>query len=224
MEVTVKLFAGLAEAFGAAAVTCELSSTATVADMKQTLRKLYPDSSLQISHALVALNQRYANLDAIIQATDEIALIPPVGGGSVDHSSCLITEDPLDVTQAFNQLESVHCGGTVLFCGTVREWTRGRQTHSLTYEAYKEMAEAQMRQIEVEVQSEFPGTLTLQWHRIGHLNPTEIAVICAAASPHRDSAFAAARMLIERLKKEVPIWKKEFYADGDSTWQPNERG
>lgn len=225
MEVTVKLFAGLAETLGTAAVTCDLSSTATVADMKRSLSLLYPDMSLQISRALVAVNQRYADLDVAIRSTDEVALIPPVGGGSGNSNlpSCLITSDELDVSQAFKQLESVYCGGTVLFCGTVREWTKGRQTHSLTYEAYKEMAETQMRQIEVEVQTEWPGILTLQWHRIGNLNPTDTAVICAAASPHRDSAFAAAQMLIERLKKEVPIWKKEFYADGDSTWQPNER-
>ncbi len=225
MQVTVKLFAGLAESLGRSEITCDLAEPATVESLKRTLGEMYPEVQGQISRALVGVNRSYVSPQEAIRTEDEIALIPPVGGGSPDSDlpSCLISSEPLDVAKAFEQLESVYCGGTVLFCGTVREWTKGRQTKSLTYEAYKEMAEAQMREIEAEVQAEWPGTLTLQWHRVGHLEPTDIAVICAAAAPHRNAAFEAARRLIERLKKEVPIWKKEFYADGDSTWQPNER-
>lgn len=225
MQITVKLFAGLAEALGRQEITCDLQDGATVETLKAHLGQLYPDVSGQISRALVGVNRNYVQSETQLETTDEVALIPPVGGGSPDSTlaSCLISEHPLDVSQAFKQLESVYCGGTVLFCGTVREFTKGRQTKSLTYEAYKEMAETQMKLIEAEVQAAWPGTLTLQWHRVGHLEPTDIAVICAAASPHRNAAFEAARTLIERLKKEVPIWKKEFYADGDNTWQPNER-
>lgn len=235
MQITVKLFAGLAETLGRAEITCDLPETASVEQLTHTLAQLYPQLKPQLSRILVGVNRTYAQPDTRLSATDEVALIPPVGGGSPESKelsqkgprttlpSCLISTEPLDITEAFSQLESVYCGGTVLFCGTVREWTKGRQTKSLTYEAYKDMAEEQMKLIEDDVRAKWPGTLTVQWHRVGHLDPTDIAVICAASSPHRDAAFDAARTLIERLKKEVPIWKKEFYADGDPSWQPNER-
>ncbi len=230
LSVTVKLFAGLAETIGHREVALDLPASATVKDLKTVFVRLYPGSAGQIEHCLVAVNRTYKSDNQPVLPAEEIALIPPVGGGSPEADprisealpSCLVTEDELNVDAAFKQLESVYCGGTVIFCGTVREFTRGRQTKSLTYEAYIEMAEQKMREIEQEVKNEWPGVETIQWHRIGHLWPTDIAVICAAASPHRDTAFAAARALIERLKQQVPIWKKEFYADGDSDWQPNE--
>lgn len=83
------------------------------------------------------------------------------------------------------------------------------------------MALSQMEKIQTDVTNLWPGVATVQWHRIGRLDPQEIAVICGAAAPHRDAAFQAARMLIERLKKEVPIWKKEAYVSGQTTWQAN---
>ena len=224
MELEIRLFAGIEESLGTDSIRCNLPNAATVSDLVAYLRQAHPQATRQIEQALVAVNRRYAIPETVLNETDEIALIPPVGGGSDDTSlpSCLITTEPLDLNRAYEQLIHPSCGGVATFCGTVREWTQGRQTKYLTYQAYKEMAEEQMRRIEYEVSKAFPGTLLLQWHRIGHLHPTETAVICGAASPHRDVAFDAARMLIERLKKEVPIWKKEFYNDGETTWQPNE--
>lgn len=134
----------------------------------------------------------------------------------------MITTSELDLQAARDALNSPAFGGHVFFAGTVREWTKGRQTAYLEYESYIEMAIPLMEAIEADVKRLYPGVETLQWHRIGHLNPTDIAVICAAAAPHRDVAFDAARMLIERLKKEVPTWKKEVYQDGAVEWQAND--
>ncbi|MCL6515796.1 molybdenum cofactor biosynthesis protein MoaE [Alicyclobacillus sp.] len=221
MTFTVQLFAGFAELSGPT-VSLDLPGPATVREIRRALKALWPDRAEDLEHSLIAVNQAYAAEDQEVSETDEIALIPPVGGGSTeDFGSILITEDPLDVGQAYQELVDARCGGIVLFTGTVREWTSGRQTVYLEYEAYRDMAIRQMQAIARDVCRQWPGTLPLQWHRVGRLYPTDIAVICAAAAPHRQTAFDAARTLIERLKKEVPIWKKEIYADGDAVWQAN---
>lgn len=146
----------------------------------------------------------------------------PADGANTEVSSCMITTSELSLAAAREALDSPRFGGHVFFAGTVREWTKGRQTAYLEYESYIDMAIPLMQAIEADVKDLYPSVETLQWHRIGHLNPTDIAVICAAASPHRDDAFDAARMLIERLKKEVPIWKKEVYQNGEIEWQAND--
>jgi molybdopterin synthase catalytic subunit len=225
LTLTIKLFAGLADRLGQREITVDVPYPLTAAGLKAHMMQLFPDASDVLSRCLVSRNRAYAEDNQEILETDEIAFIPPVGGGSPEQEnwpSCRIVREPLDVSEAFRLLENEYCGGTVIFCGTVREWTKGRQTTSLQYDAYVEMALEQMRQIEADVKQQFPGTLTLQWHRIGELLPKDIAVICAAASPHRNVAFEAARTLIERLKKEVPIWKKEFYKDGEVVWQENQ--
>jgi molybdopterin converting factor subunit 1 len=220
VEIRVKLFAGLAEMLKQRELILNVQAGTSVLQLREQLMKEYPEAKEELQQALVAVNRTYADGAAQLKEGDEVALIPPVSGGD-QLPSCLITADPLDVGKAYAQLESVYHGGTVLFVGSVREWTRGRQTTHLEYDAYQEMALAQMQRIEADVRAAYPGVQTLQWHRVGTLRPADIAVICAAAAPHRGDAFAAARMLIERLKKEVPIWKKEFYADGESTWQAN---
>ncbi|MDQ0188408.1 molybdopterin converting factor subunit 1 [Alicyclobacillus cycloheptanicus] len=221
MNVQIKLFAGLAEQAGKTSVEVELGDRPTVADLRTALQRILPEGTA-LDEVLVAVNRRYANDQTTLNEGDEVALIPPVSGGSPEPEQlpfCLVTQAPLDIAAAYQQLVDPRCGGTVLFSGTVREWTRGRKSLYLDYEAYHEMAIVQMQQIARDVEAEWPGVRTLQWHRVGRLFPTDIAVICAAASPHREAAFAAAKTLIDRLKKEVPIWKRETYDDGETTWQ-----
>jgi len=221
MRIEILLFAGLAELLETNTLQIELPDGANVYDLRSHLRATYPHSD--VARALIAVNRSYAQDALTLSNLDEVALIPPVGGGGLgDPSTCRVTEDVLDVQAALALLEDAKCGGTVLFCGTVREFTRGRQTLKLAYEAYEEMALLEMRKISDELQVAYPDVRILQWHRVGLLFPTDIAVVCGAASPHRDVAFEVAKLLIERLKKEVPIWKKEFYEDGETTWQPNE--
>lgn len=219
---TIRLFAGLAERIGSRTVSLELSEPATVGQIRASLEEKYPEVQHELGTALAAVNQSYASDDAVVKATDEIAWIPPVGGGAFQPvHSIRVADDVLHVEEAYKELEDAIYGGTVLFVGTVREWTGKKHTSHLSYEAYVDMANEQMKRIAADVETEYQGVSTLQWHRTGTLYPTDIAVICAAASPHRDVAFRAARTLIERLKKEVPIWKKEYYADGNVTWQAN---
>ncbi|QSO45803.1 molybdenum cofactor biosynthesis protein MoaE [Alicyclobacillus mengziensis] len=220
---TIQLFAGLVDKSGRRQLTVTSEVPVTAEGLKSLVSAEYPEIAVHIETSLLAVNQAYASDNQMVFPSDEIALIPPVGGGaSTARHSCRISDTALDIEEAFRAMEDVYCGGTVLFCGTVREFTGDKKTTHLSYEAYESMALEQMTRIARDVESEHPGIHTLQWHRVGELLPTDIAVICAAASPHRDSAFVAARTLIERLKKEVPIWKKEYFEDGKSIWQANE--
>ncbi|MCL6625579.1 molybdopterin converting factor subunit 1 [Alicyclobacillus shizuokensis] len=220
MKIRVRLFAGIAETIQQRELILNVPVGMSILQLRHHLMEQYPQANQEIAQAMMAINRSYADDGAMLHEGDEVGVIPPVSGGDA-LPSCVISAHPLDVAQAFHQLESVHHGGTVLFVGTVREWTHGRQTSHLEYEAYTDMALAQMKKIEDDVKAMYRNVWTLQWHRVGRLLPTEIAVICAASAPHRADAFAASRLLIDRLKKEVPIWKKEFYADGETTWQSN---
>lgn len=223
MKLSIKLFAGLADFFEQRELALEVQNGATVRQVRMQLEQQFPSASSLLAQSLFAINQRYAADDDVFgEDVWEVALIPPVGGGAPVARHCLVTEEPLSVDAAFGELEDEHCGGTVLFCGTIREWTKGRQTEKLSYEAYVEMAVRQMQIIHDEVCRAHPGVNILQWHRIGELRPKDTAVICAASAAHRDVAFEVARLLIERVKAEVPIWKKEYYADGTTVWQQNE--
>jgi molybdopterin synthase catalytic subunit len=105
-------------------------------------------------------------------------------------------------------------GALALFVGVVRDENQGRPVARLEYEAYEEMAEAELQRVEEETRAQFPVTAVRLVHRLGPLAIGEASVAVAVSSPHRGEAFAACRFAIDTLKKRVPIWKKEFYADG----------
>lgn len=131
-----------------------------------------------------------------------------------------LTDRPIDPEAIRRELESPELGGVVVFCGEVRSLTGAQSTEKLEYEAYGEMATAQMRKIAVECAAKHGGNVACV-HRIGELHPGDIAVVTAAACAHRDAAFACCRELIDRIKDDVPIWKKEFGPDGQSWVTPH---
>ena len=134
----------------------------------------------------------------------------------------LITDQPIDYAKVTERVRSHDCGAVVLFLGTVREMTAGRQTVALDYEAYPEMAQQMLQQLITEARSEWPVHAVAIEHRVGHLSLGEISVAIAVSSPHRAQAFEAGRFLIDRLKEIVPIWKKENWSDGTSEWEHKE--
>lgn len=222
MKIHVRLFAHLVELAGFSAIDIELPHDLTIAEARPYLIESLRLPTDVFNQTMLAVNQTYVQSNVVLQEGDELAFIPPVGGGSIDDTHLLrVTDDILSVEEAYQQMEDANYGGTVLFIGTVREWTKDNQTSHLYYEAYPEMAIRELRRLIAEITEEHSTVRTLIWHRVGELRPTDIAVICAAASPHRVAAFDVARLLIERLKKEIPIWKKEFFTNGQSTWQPN---
>jgi molybdopterin synthase catalytic subunit len=134
------------------------------------------------------------------------------------------TNQPIDLPSLLEQVQSPAAGAVVLFFGSARETTHGRTTKSLDYECYPEMAERKLAELEAEARRRWPVVNCILVHRLGHLKIGEVSVAVAVSTPHRDDAFHAGRWLIDTIKQEVPIWKRENWADGATEWvHPTEK-
>jgi molybdopterin synthase catalytic subunit len=129
-----------------------------------------------------------------------------------------LTRDAIDYSLLTERVRRPDCGAVVIFLGTVRDLTGDRRTVALDYEAYAGMAEKIMAEIEADTRRRWPVGDMLLEHRLGHLDVSDISVAVAVSCPHRAQAFEACRHAIDRLKELVPIWKKENWADGSTTW------
>jgi molybdopterin synthase catalytic subunit len=129
-----------------------------------------------------------------------------------------LTHDAIDYASLTESVRSNAAGAVVLFLGTVREITNGRQTIALNYEAFPEMAKAKCEQLIAEARDKWPIVKAAIVHRLGRLELGDVSVAIAVSAPHREQAFAAGKYLIDRLKEIVPIWKKENWADGTTEW------
>ena len=129
-----------------------------------------------------------------------------------------LTREPIDFAALTEAVRSTQAGAVVLFLGTVREMTGGRQTVALDYDAYPEMALREMRRIVDEAWGRWPLVRAGVVHRLGRLELGEVSIALAVSAPHRDAAFEAGRHLIDRLKESVPVWKKENWVDGSTEW------
>ncbi|MYL70259.1 molybdenum cofactor biosynthesis protein MoaE [Halobacillus litoralis] len=128
---------------------------------------------------------------------------------------CWITTEPLKVEEVTKRVIRREAGAINTFIGTVREFTKGKRTLYLEYETYKEMAEKKLEQIAVEIEKQWPSAQVVIAHRVGRLDITDIAVMIAVSTPHRNDSYEASRYAIERIKEVVPIWKKEHWEDGE---------
>lgn len=165
---------------------------------------------------LFAVNEEYAARDRVIQEGDELALFPPVSGGSASAPDFFeITTDPLEVGAIVRRVVLPQCGATVTLDGYAREWTRGRRTTHLVYEAYVPMALKEMERLGREVHQQFDIAHIGIVHRTGKLEIGETSVVICVSAPHRRAAFAACEWAIKELKRTVPIWKKEVFEDGE---------
>ena len=129
-----------------------------------------------------------------------------------------LTQSPLDHSAILAQVASNDAGAVVLFLGTTREFTKGRQTASLDYECYPQMAESKLAELEAQAREKWPLVHVSIVHRLGHLELGEASIAIAVSSPHRQAAFEAGKWLIDTIKEDVPIWKQENWADGTSEW------
>lgn len=230
---TIALFAGLAERFGTRQVLLDRpEAELTAGRLKAMICERYPDHAEAVAAAFVACNQAFAREDAIVKREDELALLPPVSGGSgggIDGGHAAegpryeIVAQSIDVDAVCKRAAHPDHGALLAFVGTTREWTHGKRTVLLEYEAYEPMAEAAMRQIGEEIGARWPGTITSITHRIGPVGVGEASVVIAVSSAHRAEAYEASRYAIERLKTIVPIWKKEVYEDG-TEWKGHQLG
>jgi molybdopterin synthase catalytic subunit len=129
-----------------------------------------------------------------------------------------LTEEPLDPVEALAFVQAASAGGVVLFAGTVRDHSDAGTVSGLDYEAWSEMAESRMADIGLEILDRWPVTRVALLHRTGRLDIGETSVLVCCSAPHRAEAFEAARYGIERIKQDVPIWKKEHLASGEAEW------
>jgi molybdopterin synthase catalytic subunit len=219
-DVSILFFAQLKDLAGKSRVTLQIPAGTTVAGLRQLLETQFPLLQTRIKTTLVSINQEFALDDDLIPDGAEIALFPPVSGGSGDLPTIFsITEDALDLDDLVDRITLVSSGAACIFSGMVRgETTRGEAhiTTALEYEAYKPMAEAKMAQVADEIRARWPsiqGIAIVQ--RIGLLQPRTPTVLIACTAAHRDTGvFEAARYGIDRLKEIVPVWKKEIGPDG----------
>jgi molybdopterin synthase catalytic subunit len=129
-----------------------------------------------------------------------------------------LTHEPIDTADIVRRAGHPEAGAVVLFLGTTRELTDGRQTVALDYEAYEEMARRRLAELETEARQRWPVIECIVVHRLGHVPIGEASVAIAVSTPHRGDAFAAGQWLIDSLKRDVPIWKREEWADGTTEW------
>jgi len=227
MELEVRLFATLKDRAGRDRITVVLDPAASVGELQLAIGKDYPALAEALPSALVAVNKAFANSDTVLEAGDEVAIFPPVSGGSSEalpHPTYFaVTAGPVDLVAIHAHLTRPDIGAIVTFSGAVRGETQREglppATIYLEYEAYQEMAEQKMGQIAQEIWARWPvvkGVAIVQ--RIGKLAVGETTTIVACAAGHRDQgAFEAARYGIDRLKEIVPVWKKEVGQD-KSVW------
>jgi molybdopterin synthase catalytic subunit len=212
MPIHVLYFAAAREAAGTSQETLPLVPP-TVADLRRALTEAHPGLARVLPRCRIAVDQEFADDAAPLRDGSEVALVPPVAGGAPRF---LVVDRPLALSEAVDAVSAPGLGGIVTFTGTVRSETRGKTVLRLEYEAYRDMAERKLAQIGTELQREH-GAEVAVIHRVGVLLPGEAAVVIACAAPHRTPAFRACEACIERLKQEVPIWKREVFTDG-SEW------
>ncbi len=203
MHVNVKLFAGLRERAGWSELAVEAGPT--VGDVWRELGLGEEPPGL-----LYAVNKEYADRDRPLAEGDEVALIPPVSGGSFR-----LVEDPIDVAAVIAEVADDRAGAVATFQGTVRKQSRGREVVALEYEAYSGMAERVIAEIADEVKGRYDLCEVAVAHRLGRVEIGETSVVIAVSAPHRQDALAACKNVIDALKERVPLWKKELYEDGE---------
>jgi molybdopterin synthase catalytic subunit len=212
MAVRVLYFAAAREAAGTARE--ELAEApATVAALRATLAARHPALARLLPRCRIAVDEEFVAEGAAVPDGAEVAVVPPVAGGAPLFA---VVDRPLSLDEVVEAVRGTGAGGIVTFTGTVRAETRGRVVVRLEYEAYRPMAERVLARIGEEVGAAHGARLAVV-HRAGVLAPGEAAVVIAAAAAHRAPAFRACEECLERLKREVPIWKREVFEDG-SEW------
>lgn len=200
----------------------ELPEGSRVRDLTALLAERYPSLKELLPRLAVAVDGELASTEAPLGEGAEVALLPPVSGGSGPAEAraprVLLTEEALDAEALSATVRRPGYGAVLTFLGTVRDSHEGRSVTHLTYSAYRSMALRRLAAIvdDLEASGEVRAAIA---HRLGPVPAGEASVTIVVASPHRDAAYEASRTALERLKKEVPIWKREHFADGEGAWR-----
>lgn len=231
MRVRLVYLGMLKELAGKGNESLEIADGVCVADLWKVLVGKYPKFANFAGSAAVAVNQEYAPPETPLSDGAEVALLPPVSGGSektqlqseypVSSAHCRIQREVIDVPKISAAIRRGEDGAVAVFEGVVRNNTRGRKTQYLDYEAYEGMAIRQLESLTEQALASYKVRDVAVVHRVGRLEIGETSVLIVVASAHRGAAFDACRWLIDTLKKTVPIYKKEYFEDG-AVWADGE--
>lgn len=226
MDLTVRLFAVLKERAGRGEIELrDLPDDLDLCALKREIGRRHPELG-DLSHVAGVVGTQYAKDDTRLKPGDCVALLPPVSGGSGDaleEGVFELSAEPLDSARCQERVLSDGCGAVVLFTGCTRATNRGERVVRLEYEAFDAMTVPEMARIfarcraqvgdPTDTRSERALRMLCQ-HRVGVVEVGQPSVVIAVASAHRAAAFEACRFLIDELKRTLPVWKKEIYADG----------
>ena len=218
MQIRVLFFGALKDLIGKGSDSLSVQDSATLGDVINFYEERIPRLKDWSGSMAVAVNQEYAGPETRLNPGDEIALLPPVSGGSPRAS---IVQEKIDTNKILEALKHPEDGAAIVFEGVVRNHTRGRRTLYLDYEAYEEMALRQLENLAEQALAQFQIRDVAIVHRLGRLEIGETSVLIVVASAHRGAAFDACRWVIDTLKRTVPIWKKEYFEDG-AVWADGE--
>jgi len=209
MQVRVLFFGVLKDFASRSTEVLELPEGAVAADVLKHYERSVGKGIL--SSVAISVNQEYSAPEARLHAGDEIALLPPVSGGT---PRARIIREGIDAAAIADEIKRGEDGACVVFEGVVRNHSRGRRTLFLEYEAYEAMALKELDSLSGEALRQFQIRDAVVVHRLGRLEIGETSVLIVVTAAHRAAAFDACRWLIDTLKKTVPIWKKEHFEDG----------
>jgi MoaE-MoaD fusion protein len=221
VQVRVLFFGLLKDICGSTEARLDLPAGSTTGSVFDYYATAFPRLRQMASSIVLARNHEFANTQEPLAEGDEVALLPPVSGGSLHEIAdpeghfFALTRQPIDSRALETRILQGCDGAVVTFQGVVRNNTRGRNTLRLEYECYEAMAIRKMAEIGREIASQHAISRIAMVHRLGTMEIGEASVVIVVASPHRKPAFDAALEGINRLKRLVPVWKKEFFADGE---------
>ncbi|MFZ0197632.1 MAG: molybdenum cofactor biosynthesis protein MoaE [Candidatus Sulfotelmatobacter sp.] len=224
MHVRILFFGMLKDLAGKSHDILDLDEGATVGDALGRCARQIPQLKDSLSSLAVAVNHQYAGVETPLNSNDEVALLPPVSGGTGEgkhRNRARLIREPIDTSAILANIKRDDDGAAVVFEGVVRNQTRGRRTLYLDYEAYEDMAQHVMEALAERALKQFHIREVALVHRLGRLDIGETSVLIVVASAHRAAAFDACRWLIDTLKRTVPIWKKEHFEDG-AVWADGE--
>jgi molybdopterin synthase catalytic subunit/molybdopterin converting factor small subunit len=233
MQVRVLLFGMLKDVTGRGSDQVTLPEGATLADLLSRYQSQFPRLRQLAPSLALSINQEYAAAGATLHENDEVALLPPVSGGSSAHVATdaqaagqasrgiALVRSRIQAEQIVREIRRDEDGAVVVFEGTARNNTRGRRTLYLDYEGYESMAARELEKLAEQARGQFAIRDVSIVHRLGRVEIGETSVLIVVASAHRAAALDACRWLIDTLKRTVPIWKKEYFADG-AVWVDGE--
>lgn len=236
MRIHVLFFGMLKDIVGQAEDRLTVEEGSSVGRLYELYAARFPKLAEHSSSLLFSRNREFANRGEPLEDGDEVAFLPPVSGGTDNGESsktvgtvteaknpCRLMRERIDTRALVAELQRGEDGAVVVFEGIVRNHSGGRATRFLEYEAYEPMALTKMRAIAAEVVEKFAVDRIGMTHRLGHMEIGEASVVIVVTAGHRKPAFEACHYAIDRLKRIVPIWKKEFFADG-AVWVEGEPG